>query len=529
MDKATIAGCPAVLLILLLVAPVLATPTIDVGTHYLLPNTQKMIPIMVSTSLQNPDMVRALDFSIQVGDGGPINSYGQVQGTDTMPKITAVDIIGPGTLFYQPGGTQDTYHLPDSGGTYLIWQAETELPAAQPYRAAQGTLAYVTVDTTGAAPGLSRQLSLNNVAAEYLMNFPPVIPGFVTNFGGTNDAIINNGQLVVVPLHTMTWTGIAGNWKDSTWTPNTAPPFPNYTADAVVTSQTAVVDINAAREANSLTVGSGQVTITAAPGSLHVTTNVNLNPGGTLAIDAGGTLTGETSSAIQMSGGRLSGSGGMVAITLPVSVTAGITNSLTTPGTGDTLNLNAPLSISGSGTTLNKDGAGILNIPAGFTRTFDPGTVFNANAGSTNIASSTGTNLTANASGGTLNFNSVAQTLAGLGLSNGGIANANMNLTDAATTVGAGGGTLFVDTAKTVTTGTFSVAGGATLIKTGPGTLIIDGPQNHLDGAVLQIGGPGSPSPLPLAPLGFQGVPEPSTFALLAIGALALLLWRHRR
>jgi hypothetical protein len=207
MKKPAIATLTMVFLLWSSINPASAeflTPTVDVGTWHLLPDTQTTVPILVSSSLQDPAMVRALDLSIQIGDGGPINSNQQHQGTDTMPKITAVDIIGPGTLFYQPSGTQDTFHLPSlpsSGGTYLIWQAETQLPS-QEARAANGTLAYVTIDTTGCPLGFSRPLSLNNVATYYL-NDPLYPNGFTTSFVGTQTntivPIINNGQIIIVP------------------------------------------------------------------------------------------------------------------------------------------------------------------------------------------------------------------------------------------------------------------------------------------------------------------------------------------
>ena len=78
------------MLLLAVTSPAWAAPVIDVGTHYLLPNDMRTIPIAVSGG----DPVQGLDFFVQVADGGAING-----GTATTPAITGIDIIGPGTLF----------------------------------------------------------------------------------------------------------------------------------------------------------------------------------------------------------------------------------------------------------------------------------------------------------------------------------------------------------------------------------------------------------------------------------------------
>lgn len=184
-------------------------PLVTVGTHYLMPNTLTTVPILVSTSEQVPVMVRGLDFYIQAGDGGPVNSNPQHQGTDTMPKITGVDVIGPGTLFYQPSGTQDTWHLPDSGGNYLIWQASTVLPVAEASRAASGTLAYVTIDTTGMSWHDTRTLTIENVA-QYV--HPELPQGYTTDFGGVPAKLVA-GQIIILPEPgTLALLSVAATW-----------------------------------------------------------------------------------------------------------------------------------------------------------------------------------------------------------------------------------------------------------------------------------------------------------------------------
>ncbi len=58
-----------------------AAPVIDVGTHYLLPNDVRTISIAVSGG----DQVDALNFYVQVADGGASNG-----GSATTPKITGI-------------------------------------------------------------------------------------------------------------------------------------------------------------------------------------------------------------------------------------------------------------------------------------------------------------------------------------------------------------------------------------------------------------------------------------------------------
>jgi len=124
-------------LILAASSPALAAPIIDVGTYYLLPYGEKTIAITVSGG----DQVGGLDFYIQVADGGAVND-----GSATKPKITGIDIIGPGTLFSQSNRGAQPVSLP--GG--LIWSDWT-ITKPGVTLAATGTLAYVTIDTTGTA------------------------------------------------------------------------------------------------------------------------------------------------------------------------------------------------------------------------------------------------------------------------------------------------------------------------------------------------------------------------------------------
>ncbi len=322
------------LLLLAAFSPALATPVIDVGTHYLLPSDQRTIAITTSGG----DLVQGLNFYIQVADGGTINS-----GTATKPKITGIDIIGPGTLFSQSNTGSQPFHLPVSGGTYLIWQDTTDTQD-DIYLAATGTLAYVTIDTAGTTSSdPAYPLILENVAASYN---PP--NGFTTDFAGVA-ATINAGQIVIVDLHQMKWNAAQdGNWTDTTWT-NPLPPYPNYTAQAVVdTSYT--VNVTSAQEANSLSLSNGGKVMITSTASLTLTNSATVSSGGTLSLASGAGL---STAGIKLSGGTISGSG-----TIAPAVTLG-GGTLDAPLSSDNLILSAAL----DGTDgLTKTGSGTVTL-----------------------------------------------------------------------------------------------------------------------------------------------------------------------
>ncbi len=319
-------------------AAALAGPVIDAGTHYLLPNDERTIAISVSGG----DLVEALNFFIQVADGGHVNL-----GVATKPKITNIDIIGPGTLFSQSNTGAEPVYLAAEGDPNLIGMAVTSTQRGVQL-AATGTLAYVTINTNGTlSSDPPYALNLEHVAANYA---PP--DGFGTNFG-EGGPTINAGQIVIVDKHDMVWNkSDNGIWTEATWT-GSPPPYPNYTAGAVVNTPYNVA-VNNAQEADKLTLsGGGRIAIGSA-GSLAVTTDLNINAGGTLAVVSGAGL---SAAGINLSGGKISGSG-----TIGPAVTlAGGT--LDAPSASDVLTLNNPLGgtgglvKSGSGTVILKGNA----------------------------------------------------------------------------------------------------------------------------------------------------------------------------
>jgi fibronectin-binding autotransporter adhesin len=328
----------ALMLLLAVISPALATPVIDAGTHYMLPNDVHRIAITVSGG----DSVQGVDLYVQVADGGAINS-----GTATMPKITAVDIIGSGTLFSQSNKGAQPAHLPDSGGTYLIWTDSTTTQTGVSLNAS-GTLAYLTVDTTGThTTDSAYALSLTGVAANYFG-----LGGYDTNFGDYVSSTINNGYIVISNVRDLTWNASAnGAWTATTWAGALPayPTCPNYTSNAIVNTPY-TVSVSSSQEANSLAIsGGGKVSIGAAS-SLAITAGLTVSSGGTLSLAS---TSGLSASGIQLSGGTISGSGTLSPL---VALSGG---TLDTPTSGD----NLILSLASGGTGgLSKTGSGTATI-----------------------------------------------------------------------------------------------------------------------------------------------------------------------
>jgi autotransporter-associated beta strand protein len=314
----------------------LAATTIDAGTHYILPDDVRTIAVRVSGG----DLVEALNFFVQVADGGDAN-----MGTATKPKITGIDIIGPGTIFYQHNTGSTPYHLPDSGGTYLIWMDTTAAPRGETV-SASGALAFLTIDTTGTTSlDDPYPLTLENVAAN--SEFAPP-GGFSTDFGN-GEPTINAGQIVIVDIDDLTWNkSDNGLWTETTWT-GSPPPYPNYTARAIVDTNY-IVHVDDAQEANKLTLSGGGTVAISSTGSLAVTTDVNINSGGVLAVVTGASL---TATGINLSGGKISGSG---TINPAVTLTGG---TLDAPALSDILTINSSLDGTGG---LIKSGSGKVTL-----------------------------------------------------------------------------------------------------------------------------------------------------------------------
>jgi len=121
----------------------LAVPTITAGHHLLLPNTaNQKIAIMISDDGQGqnvppnpPGQIAGVDLVLLVGDG----TYG--------PIITAIDLVGPGTIFNVSNTGQQNFpgeFGPPSRETLSFTSSVS--PASVN---ANGVLAFVTLTTVG--------------------------------------------------------------------------------------------------------------------------------------------------------------------------------------------------------------------------------------------------------------------------------------------------------------------------------------------------------------------------------------------
>jgi len=90
-------------------APLSAAPVVNGTTYSLPPNAVTRIAITVTGALA--DQVGALNFYVQIGDGGMANRDGSTWGIDTAPTIRSLDIIGPGTVFYANNAGADPQPL----------------------------------------------------------------------------------------------------------------------------------------------------------------------------------------------------------------------------------------------------------------------------------------------------------------------------------------------------------------------------------------------------------------------------------
>ena len=166
---------PGIVAVMVSAGIVQAVPTIEVGTHHLLPDTPgQKIDICVSGG----DPVQGLNFNVQVGDGAAANG-----GVDIGPIITEADVV-TGTIF--DGNNTGQTDLVSMG--LIVFRVVT---TASGTVAADGLLATLTVDTTRITSGWF-DLSLTNVAEKA---FPP---GVDTDFAGV-PADITNGTIEIVP------------------------------------------------------------------------------------------------------------------------------------------------------------------------------------------------------------------------------------------------------------------------------------------------------------------------------------------
>lgn len=185
--------------LLLAASPALGSPLIGVSDQYMLnTNAQRQISILVSSS--PVEQVAGVNLAVQIGDGGTINS-----GVNTAPRITNLDVIGPGTIFYGNNtgtgtladGTPLPVYLGNAGNNLIAGTATT---TSSDTVGANGVLAWLTVNPSGAAVGSAYQVILQNVAANYATG------PWTSDFGDTAASFpTGTAYIHIVNLHQTIW------------------------------------------------------------------------------------------------------------------------------------------------------------------------------------------------------------------------------------------------------------------------------------------------------------------------------------
>jgi hypothetical protein len=262
---------------ILTVSPALGSPLISIVDQYMLnTDAQQRIAILVSSSTQ--ELVEGVNLAVQIGDGGTVNL-----GTNTAPRIINLDIIGSGTIFNasNTGTGSSPFYLSNNGqAPYLIAAAQTttDKEHSSPSLDANGVLAWLTVNPYNSTVGSAYQILLQNIG-QNAQNGP-----WTTDFGGVSASFpTSTAYIHIVSLHQTIWNaGASGAWTNATWT-SSAPPYPNYTCQAVVGTPY-TVNVVSAQEANSLALsGGGNVSI-GSTGSLSLTADATIDNGSNLQV-----------------------------------------------------------------------------------------------------------------------------------------------------------------------------------------------------------------------------------------------------
>ena len=149
---------------------------VDVGDVELLEDTAGQIVSFLATG---PDEVQGLNFNIQVADGGPI------AGGSVSAVITAIDIVGPGTVF-------ETNNTGQQGGVIVPQIAGVSTTTISGRVPAEGVLAFVTFDTTGLFAASFDPVPLLLAGT---LNGDTDFAGSIDSAGNTVEFTVNNGTL----------------------------------------------------------------------------------------------------------------------------------------------------------------------------------------------------------------------------------------------------------------------------------------------------------------------------------------------
>ena len=171
-----------------------AAPTVNVGTVTLFANTLNS-PFLIDVT--GGDAVQGLNLDVQVGNG-----------LTGGPSIVSVDIIGPGTIFHSSNTGQSGAGL--IGSQFFEATTTTNPAVGGGSVAALGTLARITIDTTGYFSGdfdlklsgtLNGSSNFGNLAGSFtngtlhLVAAPVPEPGAVAVIGVAVTALLRRTRL----------------------------------------------------------------------------------------------------------------------------------------------------------------------------------------------------------------------------------------------------------------------------------------------------------------------------------------------
>jgi hypothetical protein len=304
-----------------------AASTINVGNYLLLPNTSGQV---IQIPVTGTDMAPGADLAVQVGDGGP-----QLSGTPG-PEISQIG-FSSGTIFSVAGATQST----PAGNIPQVWFTNVVLTGSTAYVPANGTLANITINTTGFSNG-QFALLLSNVAPSLQ---PP--NGISTDLTyQVPNLTINNGSITIIPSAAYWQGAVDGNWSTN------SSGATNWRTDA-----------GGATDTHTPPGVASDVLFSTASGGSNLTTTLDADfsikgltftPNSASPVSIGGTHT------LTLGADGMSLQSGAATATVGSAVTLGTSQTWSVNG-ANSLTVNGAVSIGGA-MTLTKSGTGTLRV-----------------------------------------------------------------------------------------------------------------------------------------------------------------------
>ncbi|MCE9551773.1 MAG: autotransporter-associated beta strand repeat-containing protein [Planctomycetes bacterium] len=276
---------------------------------------------------------------------GPSGSYVSIDDPAVTPGPGPIVNINTGTGY---GGNSETdfvqFSISQAGSFRIgVLQDNHDFAAISPISLRLRQTSGGAADT-----GLHLTDTDRNVNGDwYFFDVVDATPGDVYRISGLGDTGHGSNGIGAVTFDTLftgtglTWNaGANGNWSDPTWTGG-PPTFPNAADSVVATIDTPhVVTIDGARDTLKLNVSNGGAVDVAAATSLAVSDTTTVGAASSITVQGVGAFTSHkgTISLLNTNGGSA------------------------TVGVGDSLDVNTWDVQSVAGTTLNKTGAGVLNV-----------------------------------------------------------------------------------------------------------------------------------------------------------------------